>query len=455
MNRFNKFFKRCCLVVTICLAGVASSFAQEHLLYFFKTSDSANLSVVQRVEHDNSELSIATLSNDFSEFLETQVVYEFRRAFPQAKTRAVRHIFLIALEDSSQVSAFLARPEIEAIVRYNPELKGDYPNDFYDDKGRPNTALQLIKAPQAWTLTHGDSTVVVGVSDRRFEEQHEDLQGKIAKEIHLGGSTNRVHGTGVASVIAANTNNGKGIASIGYNTQLTVVAGNYSLPKGLARLINIPGMRVINCSWSYCNPGEELKQRLDSLVRLALKRNILIVSSAGNGGAQPCRLNGHDRYNGYRFPGSFTYGNVMSVTSVGHKFPIGNDDPKYGRTAWRDCHQNTPSMTFDPKTTHTHNDRVDICAPGWHVKVAREGNTYAPVSGTSVAAPFVTGTAALMFAVNPDLSAVEAKDILKVTADDIYHIKYNKQFKGQLGAGRLNAYKAVLIAKLLALHHSD
>src|SRR5699024_5739489 len=134
------------------------------------------------------------------------------------------------------------------------------------------------------------------------------------------------------------------------------------------------------------------------------------------------------------------------------KFPIGNKDPKYGRTAWRDCLQNTPSMGPNaPKTTHTHNDRVDICAPGWHVKVIREGNSYASVSGTSAAAPFVTGTAALMFAVNPGLSAVEAKDVLKATADDIYHIKYNKQFKGTLGAGRLNAYKAVLIAKLLQL----
>src|SRR5699024_5816931 len=128
------------------------------------------------------------------------------------------------------------------------------------------TALQLIKAPQAWTLTHGDSTLVVGVTDRRFDEQHEDLQGKTVKEIHLGSLTHTVHGTGVAGIIAANTNNCKGIASIGYNTQLTVVAGNYFLPKGLARLIDVPGMRVINCSWSYCNPGENLKQRLDSLV---------------------------------------------------------------------------------------------------------------------------------------------------------------------------------------------
>src|SRR5699024_11022608 len=71
------------------------------------------------------------------------------------------------------------------------------------------------------------------------------------------------------------------------------------------------------------------------------------------------------------------------------------------------------------------------------------------VSGTSLAAPFVTGTAALMFSVNPDLTAAEAKDILLNTADDIYHIPYNQKFQGQLGTGRLNAYRAVLTAKCM------
>src|SRR5699024_10614277 len=106
-------FTRCCLVVLFFVTSASQGFAQERLLYFFSTTDTANLSVVQKIKQEDHTLSVATLSRDFSEFLDTQTLYKFERAFPQAKTKAVRHVFLVALQDTSQVAAFLARPEIE------------------------------------------------------------------------------------------------------------------------------------------------------------------------------------------------------------------------------------------------------------------------------------------------------------------------------------------------------
>lgn len=439
----------------VCLVGLflffLNGFAQNTYDFYLQLNPEVNIGEIKSHKKQGGTIKVKTGSREFTKFLKQYSIYQFKPAFPKAKTMKLQQVLLITLGDSKAIKDFLKRKEIRNIVPYNSELKGDYPNDFYDSIGRPNTALQLIKAPQAWTLTHGDTTVVVGVCDRRYETDHEDLKGKITENIKLRNPSHSAHGTGVAGIIAANTNNDRGIASIGYDTKLVVVSGNYQLIDGLDSLSKVPGMKVINCSWGICAPKGARKEKLDSIIKKVQERGVLVVASAGNGYAQPCRLNKEDRYNGYRYPASYDYDNTISVTSVGHKFPIGNKDPKYGRTAWRDCHQNTPDINSNnPKTTHTHNDRVDITAPGWQVKAAREGNTYEIVSGTSVAAPFVTGTAALMFAVNPRLTPAEAKDILKCTADDISHIKYNKQFKGQLGAGRLDAYKAVLIAKLVA-----
>ncbi|TQD39033.1 hypothetical protein [Haloflavibacter putidus] len=61
----------------------------------------------------------------------------------------------------------------------------------------------------------------------------------------------------------------------------------------------------------------------------------------------------------------------------------------------------------------------------------------------------LTGIAALVFAANPNLTAQQAKDIIINTTDDIYHIPWNQPFVGQLGSGRVNAYRAVLTAKCM------
>lgn len=432
------------------MLSVFNCIGQQSHDFYVQLNPTYNFKKIKTHSKNNHLLKIKTDSKDFNKFLKNYQITEFKRAFSDAKTDKLKQILFISLVDSSAIDDFLNRKEIENVISYNKDLKGDYPSDYYDEDGQPNTALELIKAPQAWTITHGDSTLVIGVCDREYDKNNADLKGKIIKDIKLSRPSRQDHGTSVAAVIAANTNDGKGIPGVGYNTKLTVVSGTYSLLDGLDSLSKVPGMKVINCSWSICNPNERRMKKIDSIVKKVQERGVLIVESAGNGAAQPCRLNAKDKYNGYRYPASFDYDNIVCVTSVGHKFPVGTNDKKYGRGAWKDCHQNIPRMgENDPKTTHTHNDRVDICAPGWHVKVPIRDNKFKNANGTSISAPFVTGVAALMYAVNRDLTPAIAKDILKSTADDIYHIKYNQQFKGQLGAGRVNAYKAVLIAKLL------
>src|SRR5699024_2906900 len=128
-----------------------------------------------------------------------------------------------------------------------------------------NDYLDLIQAPCAWKLTKGDPNVIVGISDTYFSEAHEELDGKfdtiLAQGSASGGSDLKYkHGIETASLIAGNTDNNKGTASVGYKTKLV---GRYphsrgsqsvSGPQSVRDLVewsvnNNKNLRVINMSW--------------------------------------------------------------------------------------------------------------------------------------------------------------------------------------------------------------
>ncbi|MFT4800910.1 MAG: hypothetical protein ACI93N_000675, partial [Flavobacteriaceae bacterium] len=145
--------------------------------------------------------------------------------------------------------------------------------------------------------------------------------------------------------------------------------------------------------------------------------------------------------------------------SVGSRFSIGyfhdlidpNSGNRYWHDSWIDCHQGRP---YFGEGGHTHNDKVDVTAPGILVLgITNDYNNYPSgyrlKIGTSTATPFVSALAALIFSVNPSLTPVQVKDIIKNTADDIYYLPYNEEFEGLLGTGRINAYRAVKTAKCM------
>lgn len=414
-----------------------------------------------------------------------QDIYYFKKAFPYSDRPLLKRVYRVVLDEDTPIKPFQDRPEIEWFgVAVAPQLASvDYesdgfPEDYFEYEGQPNTALELIRAPQAWQITHGDPNTVIGMSDS-FIREHEELEGKIADTIVLNNSIySNPHGTAVASIMVAATNNSKGIAGVAYDSKLTVVKGNdpdedyKPLHEQLNALIHYPGMRVVNCSWYLCpNVEPRIFSYLEKTIKEADSLDVLIVAAAGNGQKQNSDGSWSNRNscdnigNGYAYPASFDYDNVISVTSIGHLFPIGSQDSyyyhsliddtlHYAKTAWKDVFMNDVYTDDVRKTVHSHNDKVDITAPGYHVTMAindsEHPSGYKVGSGTSQAAPFVTGGAALMFAVNPNLTAAQAKQILLETADDIYHIPYNENFTGELGTGRLNLYRAVLTAKCMA-----
>src|SRR5690606_23814701 len=248
------------------------------------------------------------------------------------------------------------------------------------------------------------------------------------------------HGIEVASLIAGDTNNDKGMASIGYNTKLIGKIGlDYSTVYDLAQ---IPGIRVINMSWKYTNYSLYNDQMLTE-VRDSLGIVLVAASANGYNGNNCGGIDG----NKYCYPAS--YDAVISVTGVGSKHFRNN--PEGNNTNWKDVAEVTIGNSH---TTMTVNDKVNVSAPSYELYRAtnEDGaigsvNAYIDINvGTSIGAPLVSGLAALILSVNPNLTALQVKEIIEETTDDIYNIPENAAYIGKLGTGRINAYRAVMRA---------
>ena len=298
--------------------------------------------------------------------------------------------------------------QIHSLVRgpeYNPLF---VPSDMNFQAGISDYALSIINAPQAWDLTHGDDSIIIAISDQNYDVAHPDLEGKYT---YYDATNNTVttHGTAVAITAAGKTNNNYGLASIGFNSGLALYRMNFN--EILAA--SYAGADVINISWSSGCFYSQIEQ---DVINEVVQNGSFIVAAAGNGNT--CGLP-----DAHVYPASYEH--VFSVTSIG---PSDNHEQWIG----------------DPTSTHNHNDSVDLAAPGYDVAVSPAVNWYLNTSGTSFATAYVSGTVALMLAVNKCMSNLDIETILKSTSAPIDNL--NPAYAGKLGAGRLDAYQAVLAA---------
>jgi len=210
----------------------------------------------------------------------------------------------------------------------------------------------------------------------------------------------------VATIVAGNTNNSIGLSSIGYNTSLSLYRMNYND----MLIASYSGAKVINLSWaSSCTFNTYAQMAIDEVYN----NGTFIVASAGNGST--C-----GGPNSLVYPAA--YNHVFAVTSVGSQ-------------------DNIEKTIGNPNTRHQTNSSVDICAPGHNVPLTSAPGWYSYSSGTSFAAPYVTGTVALMLSVKPDLTNQEIDSILRLTATNIDSL--NPNYVGKIGSGRLNSGLAV------------
>ena len=284
------------------------------------------------------------------------------------------------------------------------------PNDL-NNPAISDYALYLINAPQAWDLTHGDTNVIIAVSDQDYDEQNTDLVGGVTYHYDTTINTTPTHGTAVAINVSGNTDNGYGLSSIGFNTSLAL----YKMTYNDILLASQNGSDVINVSWSS---GCFYSQHQQDVINQAVLNGSIIVSSAGNG--TTC-----DSATALVYPAS--YDNVISVTSVG---PTNNHEKIIG----------------DPSSSHQHNDSVDIATPGYGIAINPAQDWFLNSDGTSFGAAYVSGTIGLMLSVNKCISNADIETILKTTSYFLDTMAINLPYAGLIGAGRIDSYQAVLAA---------
>jgi subtilisin family serine protease len=270
----------------------------------------------------------------------------------------------------------------------------------------------VSRATTAWSTTTGDADVVVAVLDTGIDGRHPDLRNNIVEQVDLSsgrlvtrtlGSDNDTcnvgHGTFVAGVLGAEGDNGKGVAGVAWDVSIVDVAlTSHASRCGILDSAIIAGLDYVvhrsphddAVNHSLAAIAHAGPTALQDDLHLVREGGTLVVAAAGN--------------DEQRVPGATSIpascNGVLSVGAVG------------------DASALAPYSDENPY--------VDIAAPGGDSSTgegivsttAGGGDTYGVEEGTSFAAPYVAGVAALLLSVEPDLTPDDLESILERTARD-------------------------------------
>jgi len=334
--------------------------------------------------------------------------------------------FLSALNRNPDVAVARPDPITRIAVRPNDKYFGDQyalsnSGQVLDDlpESPQGKAGADINATGGWDQTKGDSGVIIAVLDTGVELTHPDIKNKIVspgKDFVNGdndASDDHWHGTHVAGIAAAETNNELGIAGVAWDC--AVLPGKIIDASGEgdygALILAIywavdQGAKVINLSLG----GEERDDDLLAALKDAYERNVVIVAAAGNEGGPVLYPAAYDRY-------------CLAVAA----------------TDYNDNRADFSNM----------GPEIDVAAPGidvlslyptWDTPAGFAPYAYA--NGTSMATPHVAGLAALLKSLKPWLTAGEVMNIIRYSADDVNADGFPGR-DDQIGFGRINAERAL------------
>jgi subtilisin family serine protease len=203
------------------------------------------------------------------------------------------------------------------------------------------------------------------------------------------------HGTGVAGIVAAERTNGLGVEGVAVNVRIMpirAVPDGDERDKDVANAIRYAvdhGANIINMSFGKAYSPQ--KSVVDDAVKYADERGVLLVHAAGNDAKDLATESNFPNRN-YTAGGSARNWIEVGASHWGGTSRLAADFSNYGRA------------------------QVDVFAPGTDIKSASPGNAYESASGTSFAAPVVSGVAALLMVYYPDLTAADVKRIILESA---------------------------------------
>ena len=302
--------------------------------------------------------------------------------------------------------------------------------------------IDHISLPEAWEIVTGTKNVSVAVIDTGISAVHQDLAPNVdtylSRDFTIGlqniEAYNPVvpvdtygHGTHVAGIIGAKGNNNFGISGVAWDVDLVSLRTStheYHEISYVTLALDYAewkGIDIVNMSLNWDHEYEENKLRsiipnkyLTAFYNAFSSFSGLIVCSAGN-----CGINIDEEI---IYPGS--------ISELDNLLVVGNID------------QNNELVYVNPNDVNNSNyglNNVDIYAPGHYIYSTTNDGAYGTKNGTSQAAPFVTGVAALLKSLDSSLTPLEIKNTILNNCDTI---TINAQGEQQT-VRKLNAYKAV------------
>lgn len=306
--------------------------------------------------------------------------------------------------------------------------------DFYRQWGLRNANGIDIKACDAWNVTRGSSTIKVAVVDEGIDSGHRDFANNLLTTSY-DAMTNTSpaklyddHGTHVAGIIGANQNNefGSGVAPLTSLMSIShTLTTNPSYSQQMASGISWAwqhGADIINNSWG--DQGRELYIYIHSTLLENAIDNAIEQGRNGKG----CIV-------------TFASGNIAPTLDYPGNYRseilcVGSLDSNGKRV---------------PKSAY--GSALDVVAPGQDIWSTLPNNSAGYATGTSMACPHVSGVAALILAVNPNLTGAQVRDIIEKTARKVGGYSYttvsgrpNGTWNNEMGYGLIDAYAAVQAA---------
>jgi len=304
--------------------------------------------------------------------------------------------------------------------------------DTGSEIAQPAWHLRLTNFPAAWDVSRGSAQAAVAVIDTEFWTEHPDLKDKLLPGINLSpldtpfgayrtpnvraqASSERFHGTHVAGIVGAATDNVVGVSAAGFGTPVIPIKVSFASPSAVGDITEAityatsRGPVVINMSFG----GTAFHPAWQDALARARAAGILPVASAANDQLQR--------------PGfTFYPAGMAGVLAVGATTPSDN-------------------LAYFSST----GDFVDVSAPGdpilstWDPRIASNYATgYHVTGGTSMAAPMVAGLAALIKARRPELTPDEVEALITGTALDRGLPGKDQNY----GTGRIDAARALAAA---------
>ncbi len=421
-------------IVAMCFALTSFAQAPEYqdgkIWFRIKSDYRANASL----NEDPTKLPIATLPF-LDAIAKNHQVTNLSRPFYAAKTSPeLLRTYLLEFSDYANVTAIINEMKATGKIDYAEQVPVDRtcltPND---PSFSSQWHLSVINAAGAWNYFSTGSTIKIAIVDDAVERTHSDISpnlwvnpGEIANNnidddgngymddingYDVGSNDNNpnppsnafAHGTHVTGCASPATNNGTGVAGIGFSTKIMAVkatTSSSSITNGYDGIVYAvsAGADVINMSWG----GTGSSTTAQNIINWAYNSGCVLVAAAGNNNSSTMF-----------YPAGYT--NVIAVAAT---------------------NSNDTKASFSNYGTW-----VDISAPGNNIYATYVGNTYANNSGTSMASPIVAGLCGLMLSLNPSLTPADIRQCLTSTATSI--ATQNPGYPGQLGSGRINANSAM------------